>query len=163
MRTNCGGRSQKGFSLIELIVTLGILALLASIAVPLVQLTAQRNKEQEFRAALRQIREAIDAYKQAWDDGRIVKKVGESGYPKSIDLLVEGVDDQRTPDKSRIYFLRRVPRDPFNRDKDITAAETWGVRSYTSPAHEPTVGSDVYDVYTFSDDVGINGIPYKEW
>ena len=101
-----------GFTLIELVVTLLIVGLLAAAAVPLVELTVKRNRERELRAALREIRTAIDAYKRASDEGRILKLAQQSGYPPKLALLVEGVPDLRSPERRSIYFLRRLPRDP---------------------------------------------------
>ena len=154
---------QRGFTLIELIVTVAIVAILGTIAVPMVELTVQRGKEQDLRVALRQIREAIDAYKQAVDDGKIIKAVGEAIYPKSLESLVEGVENAKSPEKSKIYFLRRLPRDPMVSDINITAADTWGKRSYASSPEEPQEGDNVYDVYSLSTKKGLNGIAYREW
>src|SRR5260221_2760081 len=102
-----GGRASgvQGFTLIELVITVAIVALLASVALPVTELTVQRVKEQELRRTLRQIRDAIDAYKQASDEGRIRKSVGDSGYPRKLEELVEGLDDQQSPKKQKIYFL----------------------------------------------------------
>jgi general secretion pathway protein G len=133
------------------------------VALPLNELTAQRAKEQDLRRALREIREAVDVYKQASDDGRIEKRVGESGYPKRLQDLVEGVEDQKAPRKEKIYFLRRIPRDPFATDPVLTAPETWGKRSYASPPDDPKEGDDVFDVYSLAKGRGINGRPYREW
>ena len=154
---------QRGFTLIEVLITLAIVALLASMAMPLAELNVKRGQEQDLRRSLREIRAAIDAYKQVVDEGRINKVVGTSGYPKSLDVLVEGVEDVKSPVKSRIYFLRRIPRDPFATDPSLPAVGTWGKRSYASPPDEPKEGDDVFDVYSLSDGVGINGIPYREW
>jgi general secretion pathway protein G len=153
----------KGFTLIELVITVAIIAVLASVAMPLNELVVQRAKEQDLRRALRELREGIDAHKQAWDDGRIVRRLGESGYPPRLDDLVSGVEDQTSPKKERIYFMRRVPRDPFATDPNQTAAETWGKRSYASPPDEPREGEDVFDVFSLSTATGINGRPYREW
>jgi general secretion pathway protein G len=130
---------------------------------PLNELVVQRSKEQDLRRALREVREAIDVYKQASDEGRIPKKVGESGYPKRLEDLVEGADDQKSPKKEKIYFLRRIPRDPFNSDPGRSAAQTWGKRSYASPPDDPKDGDDIFDIYTQAPGKGINGRPYKEW
>ncbi len=162
-----GGRAQavaaQGFTLIELVITVAIVALLASVALPVSELAVQRTKEQELRRTLRQIREAIDVYKQASDEGRIRKSIGDSGYPKKLEDLAEGVDDQKSPKKEKIYFLRRVPRDPLNADPTLSAAATWGKRSYASPPDDPKEGDDVFDVFSLAQGKGINGQPYRDW
>lgn len=150
MRGKCGG-----FTLIELVITVAIVAILASVALPLNELVVQRGKEQDLRRALREIRESIDAYKQASDEGRIARKIGESGYPRRLEDLVAGVEDRKSPKGERIYFLRRIPQDPF--------ADAWGLRSYASPPEDPKEGDDVYDVYSRSEGIGINGKPYRQW
>lgn len=156
---------QRGFTLIEVAVTAVIVALIAVVALPMAELTAQRSKEQELRTALRQIREALDAYKQAGDEGHILRKAGDSGYPPDLSVLTEGVEDARSPDKAkpRLYFLRRLPRDPLNKDPGLTAEQTWGKRSYASTAEEPKEGVDVFDVYSLAPGKGLNGVPYREW
>lgn len=146
----------KGFTFIELMITVAIMALLASIALPLAEVTVQRNREQDFRLALRDIRTAIDAYKRAADEGAIERKADESGYPATLAALVDGVTDKRKTDGSKIYFLRRVPADPVS-------GEDWGLRSYASPATDPQAGKDVYDIYSRSQETGLNGVPYREW
>ncbi len=152
-----------GFTLIELIITVAIIAILALGLVPLTQLASQRAKEQELRAALRDIRTAIDAYKKATDENRVEKKADETGYPPDLAVLAKGVKDIKTPDGKMIYFLRRVPRDPFFDDGSVPADKTWGLRSYASPPEEPKEGDDVYDVYSLSKRTGLNGIAYKDW
>ena len=153
----------RGFTLIELVITVAIVAILASVALPLNELVVQRAKEQDLRRSLRDIRTALDAYKQATDEGRIVKRTGESGYPRRLEDLAEGVEDQKSPKRERIYFLRRIPRDPFATDPGLAAAATWGKRSYASPPDDPKEGDDVFDVFTLAPGKGINGRPYKEW
>lgn len=153
----------RGFTLIELVITVAIVALLASVALPVTELAVQRTKEQELRRTLRQIREAIDAYKQASDEGRVKKSVGDSGYPKKLEELVEGLEDQKSPKKEKIYFLRRIPRDPLATDPTLSNASTWGKRSYASPPDDPREGEDVFDVFSVAQGKGINGQPYREW
>jgi len=153
----------RGFTLVELVITVAIVALLASVALPVSELAVQRTKEQDLRRTLRQMREAIDAYKQASDEGRIKKSVGDSGYPKKLEELAEGVEDQKSPKKDKIYFLRRIPRDPFATDPTLSAVATWGKRSYSSPPDDPRDGDDVFDVFSLAPGKGINGQPYREW
>jgi len=153
----------RGFTLIEMLVTVAIVAILTSIALPMSELVVQRNKEQELQSALRQIRGAIDAYKQAVDEGHIAKVPGESGYPKSLRDLAYGVEKIDDPKKGKIYFLRRIPRDPFVLDPNVADEQTWGKRSYESPPDAPMEGADVFDIYTLAEGAGLNGIPYREW
>ena len=153
----------RGFTLIELVTTVAIVAVLASLALPLSELAVQRSREQQLHRALRDIRDAIDAYKQAADDGRIPRKAGDSGYPKRLEDLASGIEDLSSPRRERIYFLRRVPRDPFTADPLLADAATWGRRSYASPPEAPKDGDDVFDVYSLAPGAGINGRPYREW
>lgn len=155
-------RASSGFTLMELLVSIAILGIFALLALPTADLAMQRSKEAELRLGLREIRQALDAYKQAADEGRIVVVPGASGYPKRLQELVDGAEDARSPVRARIYFIRRIPRDPFAAP-EISAEQTWGLRSYASPANRPEPGSDVYDVWSRQDGVGLNGVPYKEW
>lgn len=156
-------RQPAGFSYIEIMVTLLIVSVLAMIAVPAVENMVQRRKEAELREALREIRTALDAYKAATDTARVAKAEGESGYPRKLEDLVNGVEDAKDTKRPRIYFLRRLPRDPFATQPELPAAQTWGRRSYASPPTAPAPGDDVFDVYSLSPGVGLNGIPYREW
>jgi len=153
----------RGFTFIELMITLAIMATLATVAVPMAQVAQQRAKEHELRSALIEIREAIDAYKRASDNGRIKLSLGASGYPKKLDELVEGVPDQRSPSKQNIYFLRRLPRDPFQPREEGSAADSWNKRAYASPPDDPSEGEDVFDVASRSTKAGLNGVPLNQW
>jgi general secretion pathway protein G len=157
-------RGKKGFTLVELIMTVAIIGLLAMLTMPLAELSVQHSKEQELRLALREIREALDAYKQAVADGRIPRSVGKSDYPETLQVLVDGVPDAKSAlSNSKMYFLRRIPRDPMSRDVSRSNDETWAKRSYASGADDPQEGNDVFDVYSRSDETGLNGVPYKKW
>ena len=154
----------RGFTFIELAITVAIIGVLALVALPFVELTVKRAKEQELRVALRQIRTALDDYKKAVDEGRVPKKADESGYPPTLDVLVEGVLDAEDPSKRRrLYFLRRLPRDPFYADPAARPSETWGKRSYESSNESPAPGRDVFDVYSIAEGTGLNGVPYRQW
>jgi general secretion pathway protein G len=153
------GRHGSGFTLIELLVTLALLSVLATIVVPLTRVQVQRQHEQELRLALREIRAAIDAYKRASDEGRVLVRAGATGYPQTLDILVEGVEDRRDLKRRKLFFLRRIPRDPF----DEVDGPGWGLRSYASDASDPKEGADVYDVYSRSGLDGLNGVPYRQW
>lgn len=157
-------RLSGGFTLIELLVTVALVGLIASMAFPFAELSVARARERELRDALQQIRTGIDAYKQAFDEGRIQQKVGQTGYPPTLQTLEDGVDDFKNPTKGKkLYFLRRIPRDPLASNPSQSAADTWGKRSYASPPTNPQEGEDVFDVYSRSKATGINGIPYRQW
>ena len=154
-----------GFTLIELVVTIAILGLLATVAVPFTQLVQQRHKEAELRDGLRQIRTAIDAYKQAVSEGRLDKDtLAPQGYPPDLDVLWKGVTDKTeiVAAKDKIYFLRRLPRDPFA-DAALAPAETWGLRAADSPPDDPRPGRDVFDIYSRSERRALDGTRYKDW
>jgi len=153
----------RGFTLVELLITVAIIAILASIAMPLSELSVQRSREQDLRKALRDMRDAIDAYKRASDEGRIQRSPDQSGYPPTLQVLVEGVTDARSPTGARMYFLRRIPVDPMAQSARASAEATWRLRSYASPPDKPAPGKDVFDVYSSSSEVGLNGVPYREW
>ncbi len=153
-----------GFSLIELMVTLAIIALLASAVLPLSQLAIQRSQEAELKTALRTLRNAIDAYKKAGDEGRIEKAFDASGYPPSLEILAEGVLDLKDlNNKRKLKFLRAIPRDPMQADTTLSNAQTWGKRSYDSDWNAPQSGEDIYDVYSMSPKKAINGLFYRDW
>jgi general secretion pathway protein G len=152
-----------GFTLIELVITLAIIGLLTTAALPLAQLVAKREKEAELRTALRDIRTAIDDYKRAAQTGHIKQEVGASGYPPDLKSLYAGVEDQSNPQNVNLYFIRRIPRDPFYPDGSVAPEETWGLRSYKSPPDDPQTGDDVYDVYSLATGTGLNGVHYRDW
>jgi general secretion pathway protein G len=155
--------NRAGFTLIELVVTLAILGVLASLAIPTAQVAVQRTKEQELRIALREIRLALDDYKKAVDAGRVRAGITTSGYPPDLLVLVEGVEDASSPKRAKIYFLRRLPRDPMHPDPTVPAEATWAKRSYGSEPQDPREGNDVYDVLSKSARLGLNGVPYAAW
>jgi len=158
-----GAGREGGFTLLEMAIALAILSVLVVMATPVIKLQAQREKEAEFRHALRDIRGALDAYKRATEDGRIAKPAEASGYPPNLEVLVFGVAKAKDPKGRPLRFLRRIPRDPFSADSSIDPAATWAKRSYASPPEAPTEGADVFDVYSKSEGVGINGIAYRDW
>jgi general secretion pathway protein G len=153
---------QRGFTLIEMLVVLAILALLAGSARPLLEMSVQRSREHDLRAGLRTLRGAIDAYKKAAESGQIKSNADDSGYPPSLQALVAGVADARSSEDKKIYFLRRLPRDPFA-DPALEPAASWGLRSADSPPDEPRAGKDVFDVYSRSERRALDGSRYRDW
>src|SRR5882672_9918992 len=154
---------QRGFTFMEIVVSLAIIAVLTSICLPLAEVSVQRKKENELRIALRQIRGALDTYRQAFDEGKIKREAGDSGYPKTLRVLVDGIEDAQSAAGGRLYFLRRLARDPFFPDPAAPPEQTWGKRSYASPPGAPKEGKDVYDVYSLANGKGLNGIAYGQW
>jgi general secretion pathway protein G len=151
----------RGFSLIELLVVMAVLGILAAAAMPMAELVRQREQERELKQALWEIRGAIDAYKRARDESGTSRGAADFGYPPSLRFLVEGVPST-TPGSPLAYYLRRIPRDPFA-PAELPAEATWGLRSFDSPPDRPRPGADVYDVYSKSDRVGLNGMPLRQW
>lgn len=150
-------RGSRGFTLAELVMVAAIVGLLALIAAPVVKFTSARTKEAELRQALRQMRYAIDDYKRYSDMGLIPIDLGTEGYPKKLDVLVEGVDIVGQVNK-KAKFLRRVPIDP------MTGKDEWGLRSYQDEQDSTSWGGeDVFDVYSLSRGVGLNEVPYRKW
>lgn len=157
--------TERGFTLIELLVALAIVALLATVSLPLAQVVQTRSKETELKANLRIIRQALDTYKAASDAGLIDKSAGASGYPVSLETLVNGVQRSAAFGFSAQPFLvlRRIPRDPFFDDASTLNSATWGLRSYSSKADNPQPGEDVFDVYSKSSERALDGTSYSNW
>jgi len=151
-------RNECGISYVELMVCVAIIMVLAAAAIPMTRISVKRQKEVELKAALREIRRAIDEYKKATDEGRvIVEDLDSEGYPLELEMLVEGVEEVGEVDR-KIKFLRRLPRDPFNPDGE------WGMRSYQDEADSDTWGREnVFDVYSESDGRALDGTYYRDW
>ncbi|NIE95938.1 type II secretion system protein [Acinetobacter sp. Tr-809] len=152
----------RGFTLVEVLVTLTLISIIASMAFPLIQLDQKRRQERELKDALIQIRTALDNYKQAVDEGRIYMPADSSGYPKTLTDLVEGVPDLKDIKGRKIFFLRHIPTDPFVSDK-TNGAESWALRSYASSADAPEAGDDVYDIRSKSKKTALDGTRYDTW
>jgi len=152
-------RNQSGLTLVELIVAFTILALLATMSVPLARYKVRRDKERELRYALREIHASIDRYKDLSDTGKLgnQQKMGTDGYPESLEVLVEGVKMQGATDK-KVRFLRRIPKDPFTNSTD------WGKRStQDDPTSTSWGGQNVFSVYSKTTEKAADGTPYSEW
>jgi general secretion pathway protein G len=146
-----------GVTLVELMVTMVILSILATCILPLSEVSRKRSKEIELRQSLRTIRTALDEYKRYIDEGKIAKKATESGFPPTLEDLVKGVD-LGGPVRVKKKFLRRIPKDP------MTEGGEWGLRAYSDePNSSIWGGQDVYDVYSKSDGVALDGTPYNQW
>jgi len=164
MPASCLTRHQRkvaGYTLIELLVVFAVLALLASMAMPMAEMTVRRQREIELKRALWEIRDAIDAYKRSADAGEIPSVLNSTGYPPTLNALTTGVREQRESGRLR-YFLRRIPKDPFS-NSSIAAENSWQLRSYRGATSGGQPGEDVYDVSSMSDATGLNGIPLKQW
>jgi len=147
-------KSERGFTLLELIIATAILVVLSSMAVPLARLTIQREKERMLRTDLWEMRDAIDRYKDAADRGGFQIKVDSQGYPPDLETLVKGVDVQG----KKVRFLRKIPTDP------MTGNTEWGLRSMQDdPQSDSWGGQSVFDVYTKSQGTGLDGTKYKDW
>lgn len=152
--------SERGFTYIELIIATVILAVLAAAVVPVASVASKRAKEAELRAALRTMRTAIDEYKRAVDLGLIGGvdvELGSEGYPEELEVLMKGVEQVGTPGK-KLKFLRRIPIDPMTNGTD------WGMRSYQDePDSRVWGGQNVYDVFTKSQAIALDGSKYSDW
>jgi general secretion pathway protein G len=152
-----GTPRQAGFSIVELVVVCVLLTILAGITLPVTKFTHQRLKEAELRTALRQMRNAIDEHKRYSDAGLLPVELGTDGYPKSLEVLVEGIEVVGQLDR-KVKFLRRIPIDP------MTGEAEWALRSYKDePDADDWGGEDVFDVRSTSTRMGLNGIPYAQW
>jgi general secretion pathway protein G len=151
------GRWRGGFTLAEMVMVVGLLVILAGVALPVARNSVRRGKEIELRLRLRQMRNAIDEYKRYSDAQLIPIELGADGYPTELEVLVEGVELVGQVDR-KVRFLRRIPVDP------MTGEAEWGLRSFQDePDSTSWGGEDVYDVYSLSEGVGLDGVPYAEW
>ncbi len=159
----------RGFTFIELVITLALVGLVSMMALPLYEVASTRMKEAELRQALRTVRAALDTYKAATDSGALKREPGQSGYPPSLELLTQTLDLASKPDPSgtlvsqRMVILRQMPRDPFNSDYQLPPEQTWATRAYASRSDDPQPGDDVFDISSKSSAVGLNGTPYATW
>jgi len=150
-------RSSRGLTLIELIIAFTILLVLSTLALPLARVQLKRDKERDLRRNLREIRTAIDRYKEAADRGLIRVEVDTEGYPPDLQTLADGIKTTGAVDKT-LKFLRRIPEDPMTNSTD------WGVRSYQDePGTSGGGGSNVFDVYTKSQGIAMDGTNYADW
>lgn len=150
-------RRARGFTLAEMVMVAAVLAILAAVTLPIAKFTSKRNKELDLRQHLREMRLAVDEYKRYSDSGLIPVDLNTDGYPKKLEILVEGVDVVGQINK-KAKFLRRIPIDP------MTGEDEWGMRSYQDKPDETSWGGEnVYDVFSLSEGVGLNGVPYSKW
>jgi general secretion pathway protein G len=154
-------KDQRGYTFVELLVVTAILVVLASAVMPLARVTSQRQREAELRRTLREMRVAIDKFKDAVDQGQIASsdlEPGSEGYPPDLQTLVDGISAANDASGRKLKFLRRIPVDP------MTNGTTWGLRSYADkPDATSWGGGSVFDVYTTSDGTGLDGSKYREW
>jgi general secretion pathway protein G len=155
----------RGFTLVELLVTLALIGIAAAVALPFSALVEARAKETELRLALRTIRRALDEYKAAADAGAIDKPTGSSGYPSSLDVLVKGVPRSAAlgSNAGPMVFLRRIPRDPFFEERLAPAPQTWNVRSYGAQSGDFSPGADVFDISSRSQRAALDGTRVSDW
>lgn len=163
---------QRGFTLMEMVVSLALVGVLALVAWPAAQVAHQRQQEMELRRSLREVREALDAWKAAVQDGRIASPADASPWPPSLQSLVDGAPDAKSANPSRLVFLRRIPRDPFA-PAELSPAETWGIRpsghvsnggTVVRFSDEPRRGArDVFDVYSRTDRLALDGSRLAQW
>ena len=152
-----GGSPRRGVTMVELVVVVAILSILVTMTLPVVKYTEKRTKEMELRSALRTLRNAIDEYKRFSDAGLIPIELGTDGYPKELEVLFEGGDLVGQIDR-KVKFLRRIPVDP------MTGEAEWGLRSYQDEWDSDSWGGEnVFDVYSLSEGVGLDGVPYSKW
>jgi len=154
-------RRDQGFSFAELLVVTTIILVLAGAVLPMVRFTVQRQREIELRRALREVRTAIDKYKDAVDQGKIGgtdNQLGSEGYPPDLETLVEGVTQVGDASGKKLKFLRRIPVDP------MTNSTEWGLRAYQDePDATSWGGKNVFDIYTRSEGTALDGTKYRDW
>lgn len=149
-------RKERGFTLVELIITVTVIAILAGLAIPLARNSIVRQKEIELRRSLREMRVAIDRYKEAADLGLIDVSDDSGGYPPTLDVLVDGVE-LTSAEGGKLKLLRRIPIDP------MTNAPNWGTRAYQDSPGLSGGGSNVFDVYSRSNEIALDGTRYADW
>lgn len=154
-------RTERGYTFVELLIVVTLLGILAAAAMPLVRVSVRRQKEAELRYTLREVRLAIDRYKDAVDRGMIggtYVRLGSEGYPPDLKTLVEGVPVANDASGRRLKFLRRIPLDPIMNSTD------WGLRAYQdSPDSMSWGGGNVFDIYSKAPGKGLDGVPYRQW
>ena len=154
-------RGEHGFTFLELVIVTAILMILASTIMPMAQVTAQRQREVELRRSLREIRTAIDKFKDAVDQGQIPTtelEPGNEGYPPDLETLVNGVSAANDATGRKLKFLRKIPIDP------MTNSTAWGKRAYQDrPDSQSWGGKNVFDVYSTYKGTGLDGTKYQDW